>query len=146
MSDGFMTVVDDDDYERPAPTLRAQKVAERDRRSETPRTREVIAMLNSLPCTYAFKTSGDHRAEGGHPDVMACCRGRMVAIEMKRPGKRPDGRQFQRLIDWQKAGALVGWAETVEHAREILAHLNDSVPWINPLTEPGDPAVHGSGR
>lgn len=146
MSDGIV-IIDDEEYEPPpAPTLRARRVAERDRRSETPRTREVIAMLNALPRTYAFKTSGDHRAEGGHPDVMACSWGRMVTIEMKRPGKEPDGRQFQRLTDWQKAGALVGWAETVEHAREILAHLNDPVPWINPLTGPGDPAARGSRR
>jgi len=146
MSDGFV-IVDDEEYEPAAgPTLRAQMVAERDRRSETVRTREVLDMLNGLPQTYAYKTHGGHRAEGGHPDIMACSRGRMVTIEMKRPGFRPDARQMQRLRAWQAAGAAVGWAETVEHAREIMAHLDDPVPWINPLTEPGDPAVHGSRR
>lgn len=147
MSDGIV-IVDDEEYEPPvpAPTLRAKMVAERDRRSETPRTNEVLSYLNSLPCTYAYKVHGAHRGEGGHPDIDCCSYGRSVKIEMKRPGKRPDGRQMERLRGWQKAGALVGWAETVEHAREILAHRDDPVLWHNPLTEPGDPALRGSGR
>jgi hypothetical protein len=146
MSDGFM-IIDDEEYEQPpTPSLRTRMVAERDRRGETPRTGEVLSYLNSLPQTYAYKVHGAHRGEGGHPDIDCCSWGRSVKIEMKRPGKRPDGRQFERLIGWQKAGALVGWAETVEHAQEILAHLNDPAPWVNPLTEPGDPAVRGSLR
>jgi len=146
MSDGFV-IVDDEEYEPASgPTLRAQMVAERDRRAETPRTQEVIAWLKTLPHTYAYKLHTSHRGEGGHPDVDCCSMGRTVKIEMKRPGRTPDSRQMERLRTWQAAGALVGWAETVEHAREILAHRDDPVPWINPLTEPGDPAVHGSQR
>lgn len=147
MSDGFL-IVDDEEYEpaAPTPTLRSQQVAKRDRRSETPRTNEVLDYLKSLPNTYAYKVHGSHHGEGGHPDIDCCSAGRAVKIEMKRPGYRPDARQMQRLIDWQKAGALVGWAETVEHARQILAHRDDEVRWLNPLTGPGDPAVRGSQR
>jgi hypothetical protein len=147
MSDGFV-IVDDEEYEpaTAAPSLRTRMTAERDRRSETARTTEVLGFLNLLPHTYAYKVHGAHRGEGGHPDIDCCSAGRSVKIEMKRPGYRPDARQMQRLVDWQKAGALVGWAETVEHAREILARRDDEVPWVNPLTEPGDPAVRGSLR
>lgn len=103
---------------------------------ETKRAALVLAWLNSLPCTHAIKKHTGPYGEAGHPDVFACSRGRMVLIEMKQPKKRPEPLQMKRLRDWQEAGALVGWAESVEHAQQIMAHRDD-LAWRNTLEGPG---------
>ncbi|HYF71379.1 MAG TPA: hypothetical protein VD864_01085 [Nocardioides sp.] len=104
--------------------------------SETSRTQKVLTWLNAQPETFARKVHTGPMGEGGHPDIDGCQRGRAFKIEMKKPGERPTLRQMARLRRWQQAGALVGWAESIEHAAQILAHVDD-LTWRNPLSGPG---------
>lgn len=108
-------------------------------KSEKQITDESLTWLNAQPCTYAWKLFTGPMSEGGHPDIDGCTRGRCMKIEMKRPGETPTKRQMARLIQWRQAGALVGWATSVEEVRAIFAHANTG--WVNPLTAPGAPAV-----
>ncbi len=131
-----MSLVHDDDVNAPPPLRR--RTAPPPRRSETDRTKDVLEWMNAQPDTYAFKKHTGAQGEGGHPDIFACVAGRMVLVEMKVPGERPTGRQFERLRTWQKAGAAVCWADDVEHVQELWARLGDP-QWRNPLTRPGAP-------
>lgn len=107
--------------------------------SEKSRTDKVLTWMKTLPNTYARKVHTGPMGEGGHPDIDGCQEGRAFKIEMKKPGEVPDPRQMARLMIWQASGALVGWAEDVEHAKQIMAHRAD-FEWRNPLTAPGAPA------
>lgn len=124
----------DDDF---APTPPRRK-PDRKNEAETSRTGKVLTYLKSLPRTHARKVHTGPMGEGGHPDIDGCREGRAFKIEMKRHGEVPNARQMARLRVWQASGALVGWAEDVEHARQIMAYWDD-YEWRNPLTAPGAP-------
>jgi hypothetical protein len=95
----------------------------------------IVQLLN----LYGYAIVKHQTAHGqiGTPDVLGCVRGRMVAIEVKRPGRRPTDAQFGAMRRWQAAGALVGWACSVEDARQLLDHVNDR-GWRNSWSGPGD--------
>jgi hypothetical protein len=103
-------------------------------------TERALTWLNAQPRCYAWKLHTGPMGEGGHPDIDGCIAGRSIKIEMKRPGEKPTRRQMGRLLRWRQAGALVGWATSVEEVRAIVAHAAD-LDWENPLTGPGAPAV-----
>ncbi len=112
-----------------------------DTRPETEITKEAITWLKTQPATYARKLhTGGMSGERGHPDIDGCTRGRALKIEMKRPGEKPTKIQMVRLLQWREAGALVGWATSVEEVRAIFANA-DNPDYVNPLTGPGAPAV-----
>jgi hypothetical protein len=137
----MVSPVIDDDFAPPPPRRKPDQRHE----SETSRTDKVLTYLKDLPVTHARKVHTGPMGEGGHPDIDGCRSGRAFKIEMKKPGERPTARQMARLIIWQKAGALVGWAESVEHAKQIMAYWDD-YEWRNPLTAPGAPPRDGKGR
>jgi hypothetical protein len=134
--------VTDDDFVPPPP--RKRKPDHRDE-SETSRTAKVLSYLKSLPKTHARKVHTGPMGESGHPDIDGCRAGRAFKIEMKKSGEKPTPLQMARLITWQAAGALVGWAESVEHAEQIMAYW-DNYEWRNQLTGPGAPPRDGKGR
>lgn len=129
----------DDDYAPPPSRSPRRRTPPPPVRGETERTQDVIEWLKAQPRCYAMKKHTGPQGEGGHPDIFACRAGRMVLVEMKRPGERPDARQMQRLRTWQEAGALVCWAFDVEHVRAVFERADAEPGWINPLTGPGVP-------
>jgi hypothetical protein len=131
-------VILDDEY-APPPPRRERRKQPPPVRNETQRTADVLAWMNAQPGVYAMKKHTNAQGEGGHPDIFACRSGRMVLVEMKRPGESPDARQMQRLRNWQKVGALVCWAFDVEHVHAVFERADSDPNWINPLTGPGVP-------
>lgn len=131
-------IVDDEDF-RPPPVKRERRAAPPRVRGETERTKDVLEWMNAQPDVYAMKKHTGAQGEGGHPDIFACRAGRMVLVEMKKPGEEPTLRQHQRLSDWQKAGAAVCWATDIEHVRQLFERIDGTPEWINPLTGPGAP-------
>lgn len=90
-------------------------------------------------CIVKHQTSMGKR---GTPDVLACIKGRFVAIEVKRPGNIPNPDQLGELRRWQAAGALACWVQSVEQFDQILDHLDD-VSWQNDFQHPGDGRAAG---
>lgn len=125
----------DDRYQPERPARRHPAV-----KSEKEITDEAISWLKAQTCCYAWKLHTGPMGEGGHPDIDGCVNGRSIKIEMKRPGETPTRRQMARLLQWRGAGALVGWATSVEEVRAIFANA-DNPEYVNPLTGPGAPAV-----
>lgn len=118
----------------PAPTSRP--VTRVPRESEI--TTEALRWLNRQFRTFAWKIHTTAMGQTGHPDIDACVDGRSVKIEMKRPGRRPEPHQLGRLRRWQAAGALVGWASTLEHVQQLHARAGQR-DWVNSLESPGAP-------
>lgn len=132
-----VTIVDDDDWAPPPKTTHRPPPPKV--RGETERTKDVLEWMNAQPGVYAFKKHTGAQGEGGHPDIFACRNGRMVLVEMKKPGEEPTARQYERLRAWRKAGAAVCWATDVDHVQQLFARIDVDENWINPLTGPGAP-------
>lgn len=77
------------------------------------------------------KIHGSSSQAAGTPDLLACVRGRFVAVELKQPGNRPTALQFARLRSWEAAGAVAGWVTTEAELDELLGHV-DERGWRNP--------------
>lgn len=133
--------VTDDDFAPPPPRRKPEQRHE----SEASRTAKILTYLKSRPNNHSRKVHTGPMGEGGHPDIDGCEAGRALKIEVKKPGEKPDDRQMARLMVWQASGALVGWVETVEHTKQIMAHVGD-YQWRNQLTGPGAPPRDGKGR
>src|SRR6185312_13817257 len=71
------------------------------------------------------KTHGSALQTAGEPDLVICCRGRFVAIEVKAPGKSPTKLQRHELAEIAAAGGRCGSAESVEQAVEILDSIRE---------------------
>lgn len=93
--------------------------------SETATTAEVLKDLNARPEHHFQKMHQGSHSGSGEPDLDGCVRGRCVKIEMKANPYRPSAKQNRRLLTWQKAGALVGWARSLDEVDAILSHLDD---------------------
>lgn len=59
-------------------------------------------------------------AQAGVPDIIACIKGRFVAIEVKRPGKKPEPIQEAFLESITKKGGLAFWADNLDKVKSII--------------------------
>ncbi len=82
--------------------------------------RSILSYLNGLDGVKAVKWSQDGR-QRGNPDIIACVHGRLLLIEVKRPGERPDKLQTATMVDWWSAGAVVMWASNLEDVKRYIA-------------------------
>lgn len=124
------------------PDLDADRAPQPKSRRRAPRTvteaavkTGVLALLNLGG--YAITKHQTTYGKRGTPDVLACRKGRFVAIEVKRSGKTPDPDQLGEMRRWQEAGALVGWVQSVGHLQQLLSHLDD-LAWRNDFKHAGD--------
>lgn len=80
-----------------------------------------LKFLNKLPQTYARKVHGDGM-QAGWPDIVGCCKGRMLALEAKRPGAAHKVTRLQQLEfdKWKAAGAVTGVFTTNDELKAIL--------------------------
>lgn len=106
--------------------------------SEGATTEEVLRSLNTRPAHRFQKMHQGAHSGSGEPDLDGCVHGRCVKIEMKAPGKRPSTKQNRRLLQWQEAGALVGWARSLDEVDQILDRIDD--PTYRYTGQPGAPA------
>lgn len=61
--------------------------------------------------------------KSGVPDIIACIRGRLVSIEVKREGKEPTKLQWQRIQEIRAAGGFACWG-TAERVIPVLKNLD----------------------
>lgn len=97
--------------------------------SESSLAEEVLAELNARPGHFFRKVHQGAASGSGEPDLDGCVHGRCVKIELKVHGgsrkNAPTAKQHRRLLQWQAAGALVGWATSMQEVDELLARLDD---------------------
>lgn len=84
--------------------------------TETAIKDKIMKHLKGLPNCYALKVWGNHTTVG-QPDILACYRGRFMALEVKRPGEQPTEIQKATLSKWAEAGAVAGVVRSVEDAK-----------------------------
>ena len=59
-------------------------------------------------------------AQAGVPDIIACIKGRFVAIEVKKPGKKPEPIQEAFLQSITKKGGLAFWSDNLDKVKAII--------------------------
>lgn len=59
-------------------------------------------------------------AQAGVPDIVACIKGRFVAIEVKRPGKKPEPIQEAFLESINKKGGIAFWSDNLDKVKNII--------------------------
>jgi hypothetical protein len=90
---------------------------------ETLLKQKVIAAIRKLPNTYIVKIQ--QHAIRGTPDLFACIKGWMIALELKRdPKQKPDPRQAYELDQIKRAGGKVYVADPVNWPT-IFSELED---------------------
>lgn len=90
----------------------------------TPRERTIQrACLKTLRerGAYAVNIAGGPAIDVGTPDILACYRGRFVAVEVKRPGQVPTQIQKHRLKQIEDAG---GFTIVATNKADVIAGLN----------------------
>lgn len=65
-------------------------------------------------------------AQAGVPDLLVCCYGRFVGIEVKRPGQKPKPIQNAFLDAINKAGGIGFWADNLDIVKEKLSEIKKS--------------------
>lgn len=86
-------------------------------------TASILKWIDALPHGKALKIHGSAMGGKGHPDIIACILGRLVAIEVKQPGKRPTQLQAYVLEQWRKAGAIAISATTLDDVKDAVHDL-----------------------
>ncbi len=83
-------------------------------------TDAILRRLNHPPHTRAFKVAAGPMQGKGHPDIVGCHHGRMLALEVKRPGEQPTPLQRHTQRAWGAAGAIAGIVESVADVDQLL--------------------------
>lgn len=61
--------------------------------------------------------------QSGLPDLLIVLRGLAVFCEVKRPGQKPTPLQAHQLQEWQAAGAVAFWADSLDVFRARIEPL-----------------------
>ena len=69
---------------------------------------------------WHIKTHGNMFSKAGTPDILACVKGRFVAIEVKRPGGVVSALQKANIKLIQQAGGVAFVAESLLEAKRHL--------------------------
>ena len=80
-----------------------------------------IRSIGGLP--VKFNNFGIY-AKAGVSDILACIKGRFVAIEVKRPGNKPSAVQLQFIIAVNSIGGLAFWADNLQDVKDKLKELS----------------------
>ena len=62
-------------------------------------------------------------AKSGVSDIIACIKGKFVAIEVKRPSNKPTDLQYNFIDAVNSIGGIAFWADNLETVKEKLKEL-----------------------
>ena len=83
--------------------------------------------LNGLDFARFQKRHGT-RTRSGEPDITGCLDGQHWEIEVKRGKAKPTKRQYSRLNEWCRAGAVVCWVSSKEELACLVAAVKAGCP------------------
>lgn len=81
---------------------------------------DYIKSIGGLP--VKFNNIGIY-AKAGVSDILACIRGRFVAIEVKKPGNKPSALQDNFIKAINSIGGFAFWADNLEDVKDKLKEL-----------------------
>ena len=83
-------------------------------------TDRILTDLRRRPNTWAVKIGAGPYQQAGLPDILACTGGLLVALEVKRPGRKATPLQAATLAAIRRAGGIVAVVTSVAEVVAIL--------------------------
>ena len=80
---------------------------------------EIVKLLGKHG--YVVRVSSSTKA--GVPDVLACVKGRFIAVEVKDVGKKPAPLQIMNLALINAAGGIAIYADDVDKVKKVIYEL-----------------------
>ena len=87
--------------------------------NETHIVRRIREWLKDQPDVWFVKTFGGPGLVGT-PDILACVRGRFVAMEVKKPGAYPTPIQKRHIETITKVGGHAAIVRSLEEAQQVI--------------------------
>ncbi len=84
---------------------------------------QIKQYLDSIGAWH-IKTHGNMFSKAGTPDVVACLKGKFVAIEVKQPGGVVSALQAAHIELIKKAGGIAFVSYSLEETKKYLEELN----------------------
>lgn len=93
--------------------------------SEREIVRRIMAAIREAG-GYCVKYHGGPYSHAGTPDILGCYRGRMLALEVKRPGGKATALQAAQIRLWEAAGAVADVVHSVAEVEALLREVEDT--------------------
>lgn len=86
---------------------------------------KVKAFLDAEGCWYVKYWGGGNFTRSGVPDLLVCCAGRFLGVELKGPKGRPSELQKYHIAKIGEAGgiAMVLWPKDFDRFKELIRAL-----------------------
>lgn len=86
---------------------------------------KVKAFLKSQGCWFVKYWGGGQFTKAGIPDLLVCCKGKFIALEIKAANGKPSELQLYNIEAIQKAGglAMVLYPKDFEKFKELVKNL-----------------------
>ena len=88
---------------------------------------KVKAFLKEQGCWYIKYWGGGGFTKSGIPDLLICCNGRFVAVEVKASTGKPSDLQLKKIRDIRKAGgvAFVLYPDQFEEFKHMIINMKE---------------------
>ena len=88
---------------------------------------KVKAFLKEQGCWYVKYWAGGGFTTAGVPDLLICCNGRFVAVEVKASTGKPSDLQLKKIRDIRKAGgvAFVLYPDQFEEFKHMIINMKE---------------------
>jgi Holliday junction resolvase len=86
---------------------------------------KVKAFLKSQGCWFVKYWGGGQFTKAGIPDLLVCCKGKFIALEIKAPTGKPSELQLYNVEKIKEAGgiALVLYPKDFAQFKELIKNL-----------------------
>ena len=88
---------------------------------------KIKAFLREQGCWYIKYWAGGGYTRAGVPDLLICCNGRFVAVEVKASTGKPSDLQLKKIRDIRKAGgvAFVLYPDQFEEFKHMIINMKE---------------------
>ena len=84
---------------------------------------KILKYLSSLPGCWAIKVVSANQR--GVPDIVGCCRGRSIALEVKSRGNKPSKIQQAQLKAIHAAGGMAAVVTSLKEVQALIEEQDD---------------------
>lgn len=81
----------------------------------------ILGYLRGLDEVFCWKEHGGQYGTAGVPDIICCCEGKFVALEVKVPGNKPTELQKRTLEAIEAAGGVAAVVHSVDEVKEVMS-------------------------
>ncbi len=103
------------------------KCEEEDMGPEKQFENKIKAFLKEEGCWYIKYWGGGGYTKSGIPDLLICCKGKFIGLEVKAAGGKPSDLQLKTIRDIRKAGGIAAtiYPDQFEDFKEMIKRIKE---------------------